>query len=239
MSNYAALEQRITRSLNWRKRPVAVKFQDTQDAVPVGVEKFTGTEPSGCSFWRLAAAGRTFYTVPTDHYNCPIGSYTHNISLPPERAKELDQTLGLMVQIGYVRMEEVPGIPRLPKTPGAIIYSPLGASPAAPDIVLFAGPAAEIMVLNEAAQRAGVAAQIPMLGRPTCMGLPAAMAHGTIVSSGCIGNRVYTDLGEGELYAIVRASDLPRIVDELDTVVAANAQLSQYHRSQRESLASM
>lgn len=239
MSNYAALEQRIMRSLNLRKRPVAVKFQIAQDAVPVGVEKFTGTEPSGCSFWRLAAAGRTFYTVPADHYNCPIGSYTHNIALPPERAKELDQTLGLMVQIGYVKMEEVPGIPRLPKMPGAIIYSPLGSSPSAPDVVLFAGPAAEIMVLNEAAQRAGIAAEIPMLGRPTCMGLPAAMAHGTIVSSGCIGNRVYTDLGEGELYAIVRASDLPRIVDELDTVVAANTQLSQYHRSRRESLASM
>jgi uncharacterized protein (DUF169 family) len=239
MSNYAALEQRITRSLNLRKRPVAVKFQGAEDAVPVNVEKFIGTEPSGCSFWRLAAEGRTFYTVPADHYNCPIGSYTHNISLPAERAKELDQTLGLMVQIGYVKMEEVPGIPRLPKMPGAIIYSPLGASPSDPDVVLFAGPAAEIMVLNEAAQRAGVAAQIPMLGRPTCMGLPAALAHGTIVSSGCIGNRVYTDLGEGELYAIVRASDLPRIVDELDTVVAANAQLSQYHRSQRESLASM
>jgi len=25
--------------------------------------------PSGCSFWRLAASGRTFYTVPGDHYN--------------------------------------------------------------------------------------------------------------------------------------------------------------------------
>lgn len=236
MSDYAALEQRIMRSLSLRKRPVAVKFQD---AVPPGIEKFTGAEPSGCSFWRLAAAGRTFYTVPGDHYNCPIGSYTHNISLPPERAKELDQTLGLMVQIGYVKMEEVPGIPRLPKSPGVIIYSPLATSPTAPDVVLFAGPAAEIMVLNEAAQRAGVAAQIPMLGRPTCTGLPAAMAHGAIVSSGCIGNRVYTDLGEGELYAIVRAADLPQLVDELDTVVAANAQLSQYHRSRRESLASI
>jgi len=235
MSDYAALEKRISKALDLRKRPVAVKFQDTP---PMGVEKFAGTEPSGCSFWRLAAAGRTFYTVPGDHYNCPIGSYTHNIALPAERASELDQTLGLMVQIGYVKMEEVPGIPRLPKPPGVIVYSALGNSPVAPDVVMFAGPASKIMVLNEAAQRAGVAAQIPMLGRPTCMGLPAAMGHGTIVSSGCIGNRVYTDLGEGELYAIVRGSDLERIAAELDVVAAANAQLSQYHQSRRSALAS-
>lgn len=235
MADYGELEKRITEFLSLRKRPVAVKFLD---AAPAEIEKFSGNEPSGCSFWRLASAGRTFYTVPSDHYNCPIGSSTHGISLPPERAQELDQTLGLMVQIGYVKMEEVPGIPRLPKAPAAIVYSPLGDSPMPPDVVVIAGPAAQIMMLNEAAQRAGVAAQIPMLGRPTCMGLPAAMTHGTIVSSGCIGNRVYTDLGEGELYAIVRASELPEITHELETVVAANSQLAQYHRSRRELLAS-
>ncbi|HTS13351.1 MAG TPA: DUF169 domain-containing protein [Candidatus Limnocylindrales bacterium] len=225
----------MTKSLGLKKRPVAVKFQD---APPAGVKKFAGSEPSGCSFWRLAAAGQTLYTVPGDHYNCPIGSYTHNISLPPERAKELDQTLGLMVQIGYVKMEEVPGIPRLPKTPGAIVYAPLGDTPVEPDVVLFAGPAAQIMLLQEAALRAGVAAQLPMLGRPTCMGLPAAMAQGAIVSSGCIGNRVYTDLGEGEMYGIVRGKDLARLAEELDVVASANAQLAQYHQSRRDSLAS-
>jgi hypothetical protein len=72
-----------------------------------------------------------------------------------------------MVQIGYVKMEEVPRIPRLPQTPVAIVYSPLADSPAAPDVVLFAGPASQIMLLNEAAQRAGRAAKLPMLGRLT------------------------------------------------------------------------
>jgi len=37
------------------------------EAAPAGVEKFEGTQPSGCSFWRLAAQGRTFYTVPENH----------------------------------------------------------------------------------------------------------------------------------------------------------------------------
>lgn len=233
--NYRELEETIVKSAGLRKRPVAVKFLD---AAPAGIEKFTGSEPSGCSFWRLAAAGKVFYTVPQDHYNCPIGSYTHNIPLPPERAKELEQTLGLMEQIGYVKMEEVPGIPRLRKEPAAIVYAPLGDSPLEPDVALFAGAASQIMLLQEAAMRAGCAAAIPILGRPTCMALPAAISYGSVVSSGCIGNRVYTGLGEGEMYVVVPGKDLARVANELETVASANAQLAQYHQARRESLAS-
>lgn len=233
--DYRAIEERIVKTLELQRRPVAVKFLD---APPSGIEKFTGTEPSGCSFWRLAAAGRTFYTVPSDHYNCPIGSYTHNIPLPPDRVKELEQTLGLMVQIGYVKMEEVPGIPRVPRTPGAIVYAPLGDAPLEPDVAIFSGLASQVMILQEAAQRAGVAAQFPVLGRPTCMALPASMAQGSVVSSGCIGNRVYTGLAEGEMYIVVRAKDLDSVARELETVVGANSQLEQYHQSRMQSLAS-
>jgi uncharacterized protein (DUF169 family) len=233
--DYCAMEDRIAEALGLEKRAVAVKFLDT---APAAIEEFAGTEPSGCSFWRLAAAGRTFYTVPSDHYNCPIGSYTHNISLPPEREKELTQTLELMAQIGHVKLEEVPDIPQLIKSPAAIVYAPLGDAPLEPDLVLFAGRASQIMLLQEAALRAGCAAAIPMLARPTCMALPAAMARGTVVSSGCVGNRVYTDLGEGELYAVIPGKDLPRIAAELETVVGANERLAQYHESRRASLAS-
>jgi uncharacterized protein (DUF169 family) len=233
--NYREVEARMVKSAGIKKRPVAVKFLD---AAPGGIEKFTGTEPSGCSFWRLAAAGRVFYTVPSDHYNCPIGSHTHGISLPAERAKELEQTLALMSQIGYVKMEEVPDIPRLLKEPRAVVYAPLGETPVEPDVVLFAGAASQIMLLHEAAQRAGCAAALPILGRPTCMALPAAITHGSVVSSGCIGNRVYTGLGEGEMYVVVPWKNVARVASELETVASANAQLEQYHQARRESLAS-
>ena len=233
--NYRELEGSVSTLLGLQKRPVAVKFLD---AAPAGIEKFAGTEPSGCSFWRLAATGKVFYTVPQDHYNCPIGSYTHSISLPPRRAMELQQTLGLMVQIGYVKMEEVPDIPRLPKEPRAIVYAPLGDAPLEPDVVLFAGAVFQIMLLHEAVLRAGCGAAIPILGRPTCMALPAAMAHGSVVSAGCIGNRVYTGLGDGEMYVVVPWKNLSRVASELETVASANAQLVQYHHSRRESLAS-
>ena len=64
MTDYRIIEQRLSRALGLQRRPVAVTFRETP---PAGVPKFTGTEPSGCSFWRIAAGGRTFYTVPSDH----------------------------------------------------------------------------------------------------------------------------------------------------------------------------
>jgi hypothetical protein len=93
------------------------------------------------------------------------------------------------------------------------------------------------MLLLEAAGRAGVATQPGLLGRPTCMALPAALASGTIASTACIGNRVYTDLGDDELYVTIPGRDLPVSSAELATIVTANNTLADYHRARRTSLA--
>jgi uncharacterized protein (DUF169 family) len=235
MTRWADLEHDLAHRLGTSRRPVAVAFRD---APPPGVAPLRGPQPSGCSFWRLAADGGVFYTVPADHHNCPIGSYTHGIDLPPERAPELNQTLGLMADLGYIRMEEVPAIPRLSRAPGVVVYAPLGSTPVDPDVVLVAGRPGRVMLLQEAAGRAGVAVQPSLLGRPTCMALPAALAGGTVASTACIGNRVYTDLGDDELYVVVRGGDLGRLVAALPTILNANDTLAAYHRDRRQALAS-
>ena len=233
MVDWTKVERDLIAAVASRRRPVAVTFSA---APPAGVPAFAGRQPSGCSFWRLAAEGRRFYTVPADHAGCAVGSYTHNIPLPPERAHELDETLGFMVGLGYVRMEEVPGIPRLPQTPGAVVYSPLGETPGDPDVVLVAGRPGRLMVLNEAATRAGVPARLPLLGRPTCMALPVALGGSAAMSLGCIGNRVYTGLDEDELYVALPGREVPRVVAELATIIAANTTLAEYHTRRRAEL---
>jgi uncharacterized protein (DUF169 family) len=233
MTDYRTIERQLTDALGLQRRPVAVAFRP---APPAGLPKFSGTEPSGCSFWRLAAE-RAFYTVPADHHNCPIGSYTHNIPLPPDRATELPQTLTLMTELGYLKMDEVSGIARLAQTPGVVIYAPLAESPVDPDVVLVAGRPGRVMLLQEAALRAGIAAPAPLLGRPTCMALPASIAHGVIASAGCVGNRVYTGLGEDELYVMVPGKDVERVAAEAQTIASANLKLSDYHRERRRALA--
>ena len=234
MIEYRSVEQRLVDAVRLDRRPVAIAFRD---APPAGVAKFAGSEPSSCSYWRLAMTGRVFYTVAADHYNCAVGGHTHNIPLPAERAQELPQTLSFMTGLGYLRMEEVPDIPRLPRTPGAIVYAPLGDTPVEPDVVLFVGRPGRVMLLQEAAQRAGVAARVPVLGRPTCMALPAALAGGAVASTGCIGNRVYTEVSDDELYVAVPGKDLARVADEVGTIASANTGLSNYHRERRRTLA--
>ena len=234
MSEYSDLERQLAIDLELSRRPVAVTFLDTP---PAGVEKYEGVQPSGCSYWRMASDGRTFYTVAADHYNCSIGSHTHNITLPPERGRELEETLGFMTSIGYLRMEEVPMIPRLAETPGVVVYAPLGATPVAPDVVLFWGPPGKVMILQEAAIRAGVSAELQTLGRPTCMILPAALAHGTVASTGCVGNRVYTGLDDSDLYVAIPGRDLARVTQEASIIRTANATLLEYHRGRQRELA--
>jgi uncharacterized protein (DUF169 family) len=134
MIDYRIIEQRLFEVLGLQRRPVAVAFREN---APAGISRFTGTQPSGCSFWRIAAGGQTFYTVPSDHYNCAIGSYTHNLTLQQDRAQELDQTLSFMTGLGYIKMEEVANIPRLRQPPGVVIYAPLADAPVEPDVVLF------------------------------------------------------------------------------------------------------
>jgi uncharacterized protein (DUF169 family) len=235
MADYAQIERQLTDVLHLSRRPVAIAFRETP---PAGVVKLSGSQPSGCSFWRLAANGQIFYTVPSDHHNCPIGSYTHNITLPAEREAELTRMLGLMADIGYIKLEEVPGVPRLPKTPAVTVYAPLSQSPVDPDAVIVAGTPAHLMLLHEAATRAAKHVR-PLLGRPTCMAIPAALAGGVASSLGCIGNRVYTGIADDHFYTVVAGSDLEAVVSEIDTIASANATLAEYHQGRRAALATM
>jgi uncharacterized protein (DUF169 family) len=95
------------------------------------------------------------------------------------------------------------------------------------------------MLLNEAAGRAGIASRAPAMGRPTCMALPAALATGSLVSLGCIGNRTYSGLGPDELYFVVRGKDLPALADALDIIARANQALEQYAAGRRTELATV
>lgn len=234
--NGSEFQQQIVSATKAERRPVAVTFLDAE---PNGIQKFDGSEPSGCSFWRLAAAGSSFYTLPQNHFNCAVGAYTHNIPLSPEREKETEQTLKMMFDLGYMKPEEVPQIPRLPKAPKAILYSPLSEASNQPDVVLFALKPAGAMLLQEAATRAGVGTGASALGRPTCMALPASLQHGAITSLGCMGNRVYTGLREDEMYVVLRGKDLPAVVDALNTIATANAALQQYATGRREQLSTV
>jgi uncharacterized protein (DUF169 family) len=223
------LAQQLRDLLQLRSAPVALAFQD---APPANLPHVAAAAPSGCTFWKRAAAGQAFYTEAPDHYNCPIGAYTHGVDLPPAQAKELQGVLETMVQLSYLRPEEVTGIPRRQGKFGVALYAPLATAPFEPEVVLVCGNAKQIMLLAEAAQAAGAGAEAPLLGRPTCAAVPTALqTQRSAASLGCIGNRVYTEMADDELYFALPGKELSAVVEKLATIVNANRELESYHRA--------
>jgi uncharacterized protein (DUF169 family) len=215
--------------LGLERQPVAVKFQD---AAPKGVPRIDEAAPSGCTYWKFAAEGRTFYTEASDHYGCPIGSYTHGIDLPADQAKELEGLIGTMVQLQYLDPSEVASIPRRNAPFGVVVYAPLADATFEPDVVLVAGNARQMMLLAEAVHAAGIATESSLVGRPTCAAIPAVIESGRAATNlGCIGNRVYTGLGDDELYFAIAGPQLEPVSAKLATIVHANRELEKFHRA--------
>jgi uncharacterized protein (DUF169 family) len=188
--------------------------------------------PASCSYWKRAADGEVFFTAADDHLSCPIGAHTHAAPMGEQKSAELMQMIGSMVQLGYLSMSEVPKIPQR-KTPlRFVVYAPLSKMPVAPDVVLVRGTVAQLMLVTEAAQAAGFAPDMPAMGRPTCAALPQAEQSGKpAVSLGCIGNRVYTGLADGEGYVAIPAAALTAVAEKLKVLARANIELEKFHRS--------
>jgi uncharacterized protein (DUF169 family) len=209
--------------------PIAIAFVDRP---PAGVRRAAATEPAGCGYWRRAAAGEVFYTTADDHKRCPVGAHTHHVPLLPAEEAELMKLIETMVGLEYLKMADVPQIPRR-TTPLAIaVYAPLDAAPLAPDVVLVRGTARQLMLLAEASQAAGVAGAGPTMGRPTCAVLPEAInSDRTAASFGCVGNRVYTGAADDEAYFAVPGAQLQAVEEKLAVIVRANQALEAFHRA--------
>jgi uncharacterized protein (DUF169 family) len=211
--------------------PISITFRKE---APTGVQRISESAPSGCSYWKLAAEGQVFYTEAFDHYGCPIGAYTHGVSLPPAQGKELEEMIGTMVGLNYLKMEEVPSIPRREDPFGVAIYAPLTDTPFPPDVVIVRGNAKQMMLLAEAAHAAGVSGANDIMGRPTCAMVPQVLkTQRSAMSLGCIGNRVYNELSDEDFYTAIHASQVPSVIDRLDIVLQANRALEGFHRARK------
>jgi uncharacterized protein (DUF169 family) len=209
--------------------PVAIAFVDTP---PEGVRHVSAPEPAGCGYWRRAAEGQVFYTTADDHKTCPIGAHTHHVPLDAADERELMTLVQTMVELKYLKLEEVPQIPRRALPLDIAVYAPLESAPIVPDVVLVRGNARQLMLLSEAAQSAGVCGAGPAMGRPTCAVLPEAInTSRTSASFGCVGNRVYTGADDNDAYFAIPGAHLAAVESQLAVIVEANDTLEAFHRA--------
>ena len=201
--------------------PVAITFVDQQ---PSGVPRTLSVVPSACAFWRQAEQG-TFYAAAEDHFNCPLGALVMGLPLGEQEIAQLQDEVGMMCGISYVREEEVPNVPKVSRASAGIVYGPLAGFPVEPDAVLIWCTPHQAMKMSECCGMINWAASpTGMFGRPGCAAIPIALAlQSPSQSFGCVGMRINTGVDESKLLMVI-----PRNI--LSTLTSSLPQMSQIHQ---------
>jgi uncharacterized protein (DUF169 family) len=228
--DYPTLAARLTEALGLTRGPVAVCLADRP---PAGVGRPSRPVAAGCVFWQDATDG-ALATGPADHAHCAIGTFTHNLDTDPAHELDRRDALRVFADLGYVRPEDIPGIPVLAERPRTIVYAPLATTPLPPDVVLLFVRADQTLILAEASQSVdgGLA---PAMGRPACAVVPHVRNTGrAALSLGCCGARAYLDAltPDVALYALPGAR-LVAYTDRIAELARANQVLATFHRLRR------
>ncbi len=225
---WQALSDRLTSLLRLNVPPIGITFSDEEpdaprydapmpDPTPDGR---TGRVPAGCVFW-MKGAERTFTTVPEDHGNCSVGSYTHGLISLDEAATRSD--VGAIVDAGWVTPDMFPQIPALEKKPSFITYGPLNETPVDPDVVFIRVDGKQLMTLSDA---------LPGLrieGKPQCHIVPIAAEQNEVAASvGCALSRVRTGMKPDEMTCAIPGSKLEDVVNRLEATVGADSAVATY-----------
>jgi uncharacterized protein (DUF169 family) len=228
MADYTQLSTTLRQALDLRLPPIAISFSDS---LPDGVPGFEGAVPAGCSFWELAAGG-PFATTAANHALCSIGIHTHQISgAPANYESELGSVLKVLAQLDYVREQDIPGIPVMPRSSKYVVYSPLEQAPLPPDAVLVFADSRQGLVITEAASMVDEGVP-PALGRPACAIVPQVANTGrAALSLGCCGARAYVGaLDDSTALWAFPANRLEAYVERIAALAKANGILGRFHQ---------
>lgn len=226
---WAALSQGLTEGLSLTVPPIAITFS----AEPVeGVAEFqgamadpapdgrTGRVPAGCVFW-MKAVDTTFNTVPEDHFNCSVGTYTHGLKTLEEVGG--NQDVAALMESGWVNEEAVMGIPHITQKPGAITYGPLAQTPVDPDVVLLRLNPRSLMILSDAYP------DLHIEGKPQCHIVAVAKERQSLAASvGCMLSRVRTGMPNTDMTCTVPASRLSEVVERVGSAAKVDATVGRY-----------
>jgi uncharacterized protein (DUF169 family) len=231
MTDYSSIAKTLTESLKLRVDPVAVCLSDKP---PQGISSPSKAAAAGCMFWEWGANG-AIVTSAEDHANCAVGMYTHHMPLATASQQEdLNNCLKVFGDLGYVRPEDIPGIPVLKDEAKYVVYAPLASTPLPPAAVLMFANSRQSLAITEAVQQVEPGVP-PALGRPACAVIAQAVNSGKpALSLGCCGARAYLDVltDDFALWALPGAR-IAEYADRIKVLVQANSILSQFHQIRR------
>lgn len=229
---YENIAAGISSRLQLASPPVALSFVE---AAPTGMAVFDQEVPSACTFWRKAET-EMFYAPAEKHFNCPIGAMTMGFDMPKEVQQNLMEVVKMMCGAGYISPEEAARIPSVKKKKSGIVYGPLRAFTTEPDLVIMWLTPGQAMIYNEAAGtcRWTESLPTPAFGRPSCAALPVALDKSqSTLSLGCLGMRVFTDVSQDQLLAVLPGSRIEEFSRALESVVAANQTMGEFYQGHK------
>jgi len=214
-----AFAEQLTRQLELEIPPVQVSYLDH---APTGVPEHPGGVPSVCTFFAFGTRS-AFYAPLPKHEDCEIGAFV--LGIPPEGAVggRLMTTIGDMQKEGYLNPGEEAKVPHNAVAPKFVAYGPLGSLPVRPTgVLMFTNPRGA-MLAAEAAGSAPDVWAVPMNGRPMCAIMPILnQGAATALSLGCVGSRIYTEIGADKMVVGVKGDHLAAFSKKLDRIVRAN-----------------
>ena len=216
---YRAVADQITRQLGLEMPPVQVTYLDNP---PLGVPEHPGGVPSVCTFFAFGTRS-PFYAGLPKHEDCEIGAFVLGVSPEGSVGGRLMATIGNMQKEGYLNPGEEASVPHNPIAPRYVAYGPLGTLPFAPTGVLLFTDALGAMLATEAAGAVPDPWTVPMNGRPMCAIMPILNQGAPVaLSLGCVGSRIYIDLGVDKMVVGIQRDHLAAFAQKLDRTVRAN-----------------
>jgi uncharacterized protein (DUF169 family) len=224
-----SIARELTADLELDRPPVQISYLE---APPAGVEEHPGGVPSVCTFFAEGQT-RAFYAALPEHEACEIGAFVLGVNPEGELGARLMSTVGMMQKEGYLAPGEEAQIPRNPTAPKYVAYGPLGSLPTPPTSVLIFARPRSVMFAMEAA-----GGTIPMNGRPMCAVVPTLNLGAPVAASiGCIGSRVYTQMGDDRMVVGVRGDHLEKFAATVHRIRRANATVGAENTHRRDEAA--
>mgnify|MGYP001236829777 CR=1 FL=1 len=212
----------LTETLNLRRQPIGLTFTNEP---PENIPILDEIVPSACAMWPLAETS-LFFAPSSSHYYCPLGAMVMGFDLPDKEMALLQDELGMMCGINYVREEELPHVPKIAQSTAGIIYGPLNQFSSYPDLLLLWLSPKQSMIMSESCGSVNWS-DTPqgLFGRPGCASLAYAVTEQELGQSlGCVGMRINTGIADDLMLMAVPK----KAIESLGEVLPALSKVHQH-----------
>lgn len=199
-------------------KPVAIKFFDSEDEIPAGIE-LIGETIRHCEMVKKASFGEKFYST-LEQQQCQGGAGALGLrDMPPKVASgETYYNLGRFDSLETAK-DTVDALSIVPERHTGIIYAPLDEAEYEPDvIVIIAEPISAMKIAQSLVYNDGDKVRPNFAGIQSLCGDAVAnpmVTKGTNITMGCDGSRKAAKVKDNELAIGIHKDKIEQVVESL------------------------